>query len=98
VLRHALADSPASSAFIRNDLDALLSGDYLPSFGLDRCAEELSAIAQLGRDLGLPGEITQLVEQTYKRALDRYGPVKGELLPVALLEEQAGIRLRDQSP
>jgi len=94
VLRDALADSPASSAFIRNDLDALLSGDYLPAFGLDRCAEELTAIAQLARDLGLPSDMTQLTEQTYQRALHRYGPVKGELLAVALLEEQAGIRLR----
>jgi 3-hydroxyisobutyrate dehydrogenase len=96
VLRHALTDSPASSAFIRNDLDALLSGDYLPSFGLDRCAEELSTIAQLARDVGLPSDMTQLTEQTYQRALRRYGPVKGELLAVALLEEQAGIRLRHQ--
>jgi 3-hydroxyisobutyrate dehydrogenase len=98
VLRHALADSPASSAFIRNDLGALLSGDYLPSFGLDRCAEELTTIAQIARDLGLPREMTQLAEHTYQRALRRYGPVKGELLAVALLEEQAGIRLRHQPP
>jgi 3-hydroxyisobutyrate dehydrogenase len=96
VLHHALAGSPASSAFIRNDLGALLSGDYLPAFGLDRCCEELSTVARLADDLALPSEMTRLVEQTYQRALHRYGPVKGELLAVALLEEQAGIRLRHQ--
>lgn len=96
LLRHVLASSAGSSAFIRDDLGSLLDGDYLPSFGLDRCCEELATIAGLARDLNLPSEMTQLVEQTYQRALRRYGPVKGELLAVALLEEQAGIRLRHQ--
>ena len=43
VLRAALGRSAASSEFIRRDLDALLDGDYLESFGLDRCCEELDA-------------------------------------------------------
>jgi 3-hydroxyisobutyrate dehydrogenase len=36
----------------------------------------------------------QVVEQTYQRALKRFGPVDGELMAVALLEEEAGFRLR----
>jgi 3-hydroxyisobutyrate dehydrogenase len=94
VLRDALASSAASSAFIRGDLGALLDGDYLMSFGLDRCCEELAAVAGLARELQVPSELTQLVERTHRRALRRYGPVDGELLAVALLEEEAGIRLR----
>jgi 3-hydroxyisobutyrate dehydrogenase len=94
VLRPALAGSAASSQFIKKDLDALLEGDYLASFELDRCCEELATVAALARDLGMPGELMRLVEQTYQRALRRYGPVNGELLAVALLEEEAGIRLR----
>jgi 3-hydroxyisobutyrate dehydrogenase len=94
VLRQALAGSAASSAFIVKDLSALLNGDYLASFELDRVCEELATVAALARDLNLPSELTQLVEQTYQRALRRYGPASGELLAVALLEEEAGIRLR----
>jgi 3-hydroxyisobutyrate dehydrogenase len=94
VLRQALAGSAASSAFIVNDLGALLDGDYLRSFELDRCCEELAAVTALARGLGLPSALTELVEQTYQRALRRYGPVSGELLAVALLEQEAGIRLR----
>jgi 3-hydroxyisobutyrate dehydrogenase len=94
VLRQALAGSAASSAFIVKDLGALLDGDYLASFELDRCCEELATVAALARDLDLPSELTQLVERTYQRALHRYGPASGELLAVALLEEEAGIRLR----
>jgi hypothetical protein len=40
----------------------------------------------------------QLTERTYQRALQRFGPADGELLAVALLEEQAGLRLRHDSP
>ncbi len=93
-LHQVLGASAGSSAFIRDDLCALLDGDYLASFGLDRCWEELAAITQLARDLAVPCQLTGLVEDTYQQALRRFGPVKGELLPVALLEEQAGLKLR----
>jgi 3-hydroxyisobutyrate dehydrogenase len=94
VLRQTLATSAASTAFIRDDLGALLDGDYLTSFGLDRCCEELTAVTDLARELAVPSQLTQLVEQTYQRALQRFGPVDGELMAVALLEEEAGLQLR----
>ena len=94
VLRQTLATSAASTAFIRDDLGALLDGDYLTSFGLDRCYEELTAVADLARELAVPSQLTQLVEHTYQQALRRFGPVDGELMAVALLEEEAGLRLR----
>jgi 3-hydroxyisobutyrate dehydrogenase len=94
LMRRALAGSAAGSSFIRHDLDALFEGDYLTSFGLDRCCEELDAITTLARQDGVPFALSEQVAQTYKRALARYGPVDGELLPVAMLEEQAGVQLR----
>ena len=81
-----MGGSAASSSFIRHDLDALFDGDYLTSFGLDRCCEELSAITALARQDGVPFELSEHVEQIYQRALARYGPADGELLPVAMLE------------
>jgi 3-hydroxyisobutyrate dehydrogenase len=93
-LRRALADSAAGSAFIGRDLDALLAGDYLTSFGLDRVCEELSTITALAREHEVPFELSDLVEGTYRRALTRFGAVDGELLGVALLEEEAGRLLR----
>ena len=97
-LRSTLAASAASSEFVREDLGSLLDGDYLTSFGLDRCCQELAQVAELTRELQVPGELTQLVTGTYQRALRRYGAVDGELLAVALLEEQAGLRLRHDGP
>jgi 3-hydroxyisobutyrate dehydrogenase len=94
VLRSAFAGSAAASHFITHDLSALFQGDYLTSFGLDRCCEELAAVTALARENRMPFELSEHVERVYRLALDRYGPVDGELLAVAMLEEQAGVRLR----
>lgn len=94
VLHATLARSAAASEFIRSDLDALLGGDYLESFGVDRCYEELESVVTLADELGVPFELSRSVARAYARALERYGPVDGELLAAALLEEQAGVTLR----
>ncbi|MCW2898966.1 MAG: NAD(P)-dependent oxidoreductase [Streptosporangiaceae bacterium] len=93
-LQQTLGDSAAGSEFIRRDLDALFAGDYLESFGLDRVCEELTTVAALAREHKVPFGLSDLVERTYQRALARYGAADGELLAVALLEEEAGVRLR----
>ena len=98
VLRSALGRSAAASEFVRCDLSALLGGDYLESFGIDRCCEELAAVVALADELAVPFELSAAVERAYRAALTRYGPIDGELLAVALLEERAGTRLRRSSP
>jgi 3-hydroxyisobutyrate dehydrogenase len=97
VLEHALAGSSAASAFIRRDIGLVFQGDYLTSFGLDRICEELEAVTALAGDYQVPWELSDLVRRTYRRALARYGPVDGELLAVALLEEEAGHKLRPRN-
>jgi 3-hydroxyisobutyrate dehydrogenase len=92
-VREALASSAADSRFIRRDLGALLDGDYLTDFGLERCCEELDAITELARDLDIPFELSTVVRDLHARALARYGPRDGELLAVAMLEENAGLTL-----
>lgn len=97
VLEHALAGSSAASTFIRRDVGLVFQGDYLTSFGLDRICEELEAVTALAGDYHVPWELSDLVRRTYRRALARYGPVDGELLAVALLEEEAGDKLRPRN-
>jgi 3-hydroxyisobutyrate dehydrogenase len=94
VLKQTLGGSSAASAFINRDVDALFEGDYLASFGLDRICEELEAVTALARDHRVPFELSDCVYRTYRRALARYGPVDGELLAMALREDQAGQKLR----
>jgi 3-hydroxyisobutyrate dehydrogenase len=94
VLEHALAGSSAASTFVRRDIGLVFQGDYLTSFGLDRICEELESVTALAGEHQVPWELSGLVRRTYRRALARYGPVDGELLAVALLEEEAGEKLR----
>ena len=94
LLRGVLNQSPAASSFVSHDLSALLEGDYLESFGLDRCCEELDTVVGLAHDLSVPFELSTAVQSAYHTALARYGRVDGELLAVAVLEEQAGTQLR----
>ena len=52
----------------------------------------------LAREYQVPHELSAVVECIYHHALSRYGPVGGELLAVALLEEEAADhRLRPAS-
>jgi 3-hydroxyisobutyrate dehydrogenase len=93
-VRLVLSDSAADSAFVRKGLGSLLEGDYLTDFGLDRCCEELEAITELARELDVPFELSTRVRDFHARALERYGPRDGELLAVAMLEEESGISLQ----
>jgi 3-hydroxyisobutyrate dehydrogenase len=94
VLRTALAGSAAASEFVRHDLDAVFAGDRMTSFGLDRCSEELANITAQARALGVPFPLSELVDEVHRRAYARYGDVDGELMAVALLEEESGTSLR----
>jgi len=94
VLRETLTRSAADSQFIRHDVDALFAGDYLRGFGLDRCYQELRILTERARDLGLPFQLSETVADVYGRAVRRYGAADGELLSIAMLEEQAGSQLR----
>jgi 3-hydroxyisobutyrate dehydrogenase-like beta-hydroxyacid dehydrogenase len=89
-----LRRSAGGSAFIDRHLDHLLEGDYLETFGLDRVVEELDTVTSLAADAGLPVALTGLVAELHREALERFGPVDGELLVAKLLEERAGIRIR----
>jgi 3-hydroxyisobutyrate dehydrogenase len=93
-LRTLLADSAAGGEFLRHDVQRVFSGDYLPLFGLDRCTEELEAVTGMFEVLGVPCELSRVVTRVHQQALSRFGPVNGELMALAFLEELAGSPLR----
>ncbi|WP_435175204.1 NAD(P)-dependent oxidoreductase [Actinacidiphila sp. bgisy145] len=98
LMREVLLAGPAAGAFTRDHLPALFAGDYLPSYELDRIHDQLAAVTALAGELGTPHTVAEAVRAVHQRALARYGPVNGELLGVALLEEQAGLTLRPGRP
>lgn len=90
----ALAASPASSAFVENYLPRLYAGDYLDTFALARCVEELESVVRFGEQTGQGVEFAEHVARLHRRAWTMFGDVDGELLGVRYLEEQAGRTLR----
>ena len=86
VLSGVLARSAAGSDFIRRDLAGVLAGgDERASFGLDRCCDQLDTVTDIARELDVPFELSAAVRDAYRAALAHYGPVDGELLPLARL-------------
>jgi 3-hydroxyisobutyrate dehydrogenase len=97
-LYDALSDSAVGGHFVDRDVAALLRGDYLATFGLGDCLEELEVVGRIAARLGTPYELSSVVLDTYRQALDTFGPVNGELLAAALLEQRAQLTLRQSSP
>ncbi|MEO5966363.1 MAG: NAD(P)-dependent oxidoreductase [Candidatus Limnocylindrales bacterium] len=97
-LRRALTGGPASSALLERDIDGVFDGDYDESFTLDLVTKDLGLAVDLGRDVGVPLELSALVEQLHRRARGLYGDRAGELSSVRMVEEAAGIKLRLGEP
>ena len=93
-LRGVLARSAGGSTFLDDYAGSLLAGDYLETFGIDRVVEELDTLTSLAREASSPFELSTLVARLHREALERFGPVDGELLAAKLLEVQAGRTLR----
>jgi 3-hydroxyisobutyrate dehydrogenase len=91
VLRSALLASPAASHFLENDvLSVLTGGDYDDSFAMVLACKDLGLAVDLGRDAGVPAELSALVEQIFCRARAAYGDLAGEMSPIRLYETWAG--------
>ena len=93
-LRRTLASSAGGSVFIDEYLDSLLAGDYLETFGIDRCVEELEILVGLAERADIPFELSSRVARLHREALERFGAIDGELLAAKLLEQRAGRVLR----
>ena len=93
-LRGALESGPGSSSFIIHHLDSLLAGDYLTTFGVSRVVDELDTVTALADEAQTPFDLTALVASLHHEALQRFGPVDGELLAAKLLEIRASRTLR----
>lgn len=92
-LRGILQETAGGSRFLDNHADQLLDGNYLPSFGLDRVVEELDTVDTPRNITGVDAPILNASRAHHHAALDRFGPILGELLGVRLLEDRAGREL-----
>ncbi len=101
VLRDALVASPANSNFVEHDVTAILrDGDYDEGFAISLACKDLGLSTDLARSVGVPVELSAMVEQIYRRARASYGDNAGEMTPVKLYEDLIGrdLRLVDLTP
>lgn len=92
-LRALLAERAGGSVLLERDYEAVLRGDWMPSFGIDRVVDQLATARSIAQEHAVPFALSALVERTHREALAAFGPIGGELLAARLLEEQAGRRL-----
>ena len=94
-LHTALVASPANSVFLQRDVLPLLErGDYDDGFTMKLVTKDLGLAVDLARDVGVPAELSSLVEQIHRRARALYGDDAGEMSAVRLYEDLAGVQLR----
>jgi 3-hydroxyisobutyrate dehydrogenase len=94
-LHTALVASPANSVFLERDVLPLLKrGDYDDGFAMKLVTKDLGLAVDLARDVGVPVELSSLVEQIHRRARAVYGDDAGEMSAVRLYEDLAGVELR----
>ncbi len=95
VLRDALVASPANSNVVQYDVLSILErGDYDEGFAIALACKDLGLSVDLARSVGVPTELSALVEQVYRRARASYGDRAGEMTPVRLYEDLIGRDLR----
>ena len=63
-------------------------------FAIALACKDLGLSVDLARSVGVPVEVSSLVEQLYRRAKALYGDKAGEMTPVKLYEDAIGVQLR----
>ncbi len=87
-LRRSLLASAAASHFLEHDvLSVLERGDFDDSFAIALACKDLGLAVDLARYVGVPVEMSAMVEQIYRRARAQYGDDGGQMLPMKLLED-----------
>jgi 3-hydroxyisobutyrate dehydrogenase len=95
VLRDALIASPANSNFLEHDVLSILEhGDYDEGFAIALACKDLGLSTDLAAAVGVPVELSAIVEQVYRRARASYGDRAGEMTPFQLYEDLVGRPMR----
>jgi 3-hydroxyisobutyrate dehydrogenase len=95
VLHTALAEGPTASRLLARDLLPLLTrGEYEDNFSMALATKDLLLATDLARAAGVPAELSAVVERVFMRARAAFGDEAGEMTPVRLYEDAAGVLLR----
>ncbi len=90
----AIRASSGNSFVHETESQVVLSGSYNIGFTIDLACKDLGFATQLGRDLGVPLPLQQLVEQQFHAARGQFGGDAWSPMVIRLLEEAMGVALR----
>jgi len=90
----AIRNSSGNSFVHETESQVILNGSYNIGFTLDLACKDLGFAHALGREHGVPLELTALAEQTFVRAREQYGGSAWSPMVVRLLEDALRTDLR----
>jgi 3-hydroxyisobutyrate dehydrogenase len=90
----AIRASSGNSFVHETESQVILSGSYDIGFTLDLAVKDLGLAGRLGKELGVPLELAELVAQRFARAREAYGGSAWSTTVVKLLEDALGEELR----
>jgi 3-hydroxyisobutyrate dehydrogenase len=90
----AIKASSGSSFVHETESQVILNGSYDIGFTMELACKDLGFATTFGRELGVPLELAGLVEQTFIRAREQYGPQAWSSMVVKLLEDALHTDLR----
>ena len=95
VLADVIATSSGSCARLTEKFSQFLfKGNFEPGFATSLAAKDIRLATDLGRELGLPMEVSNIVDQQHVEALFRGWGQEDSDAVVKLQEEKAGVQLR----
>ena len=93
-LYEALSKSSGNTERMHRFPDSVFKGNFDPGFQVDLAVKDAGLATQMGRDLGIPMELWDLVQQRYMEAQGRgWGKLDSSAV-VRLQEERAGVEIR----
>jgi 3-hydroxyisobutyrate dehydrogenase len=91
---HAIKASSGNSFVHETESQLVLNGSYNINFTMDLACKDLGFAMKLGRELGVPLDLTAIASQTFIRAREAYGGGAWSTQVVKLLEDALHTDLR----
>ena len=93
-LYEAVSRSSGNTERMQSFPNGLFKGNFDPGFQVDLAAKDLGLATQMGRDMGIPMELSNLVQQRYIEAQGRGWGKQEASAVIRLQEERAGVEVR----
>ena len=96
-LYDAISMSTGDTKAMKSYPDTLFKGNFEPGFKLDLGSKDVGLATEIGRTLGVPMDVSNIVQQKYIEAQNRGWGEKSTLAVAKLQEEKSGVEIRTKS-